>query len=319
MIGPVNGGLPYPKQFRQELRREREWLRHVRGMVNALPYVRSTYRRSAAILASGQHTIDRLPIRDRSNVFNVMDGGFDPATFPPPPPRANRDRLTFLFAGRLVPFKCPRVAIAAFGASPLLRRHHLIIAGDGPDRAMLEKQVLDLGLECTVEFTGMRTNTEIGHLMRSADVFVFPSIRESGGLVILEAMASGLACVVTDYGGPANFLTDQCAIKVPLGSTEEFTHRFREGLEKLATNNELRDRLGNAAMVRAHDLFTWDAKARTIVEIYRWVLGNRRDKPDLEVVSSQTREQALRSTPEWTQRNERLDPTQEVYSPHLRP
>jgi glycosyltransferase involved in cell wall biosynthesis len=287
VVGPVNGGLPYPTQFRQEFRQEREWLRHVRGIVNICPYVRSTYRRSAAILASCQHTIDRLPIRDKGKVFNLMEIGFDPTTFIPPPPRPHRDRLTFLFVGRLVPFKCPRVVIAAFGTSSLLRHHRLLIAGDGPDRNALEDQARSLGLQSTVEFTGMRTNAEIAELMRSADVFVFPSVRESGGMVVLEAMASGLPCVVTDYGGPANVLTNECAIKVPLGNAEELITRFRTELEKLATNKDLRNRLGKAALERAQELFTWDAKAKMIVEIYEWVLGHRHDKPDLESASSQ--------------------------------
>jgi glycosyltransferase involved in cell wall biosynthesis len=280
VIGPVNGGLPYPKQFWREFQREGEWLRLARGAVDFFPYVRSTYRRSAAIVASGQHTADRLPIDDRSKVFNLMEIGFDPTAFRPPPSRPKRERLMFLYVGRLVPFKCVSIAIAAFGASPLLRRHRLLIVGEGPDRTALEQQVRDLGLESTVEFAGPHTNSEIGELMRSADAFVFPSIRESGGMAVLEAMASGLACVVTDYGGPANLLTPDCGLKIPLGSPEELTSRFRAKLEELATSKELRDRLGKGAAERAYGLFTWDAKARALVEIYYWALERRHGQPD---------------------------------------
>ena len=289
VIGPVNGGLPYPKQFNREFRQEREWLRLARDAVSMFPYVRSTYRNSAAILASGQHTIDRLPVCDRGKVFSLMEVGFDPATFLSSTSSRphQRERLTFIFVGRLMPFKCPRIAIAAFGASPLLRRHRLLIVGDGPDRGMLEDQVRSLGLESTIVFAGMCSNAEVGKLMRSADVFVFPSIRESGGLVVVEAMASGLACVVTDYGGPGNALTHECGIKIPLGSAEELISRFKDKLEELAVDGELRDRLGAAAQTRACSLFTWDAKARIFLEIYRWVLGQRPDKPDLDTVLNQ--------------------------------
>ncbi len=286
VIGPVNGGLPYPKEFRAELHREREWLRYVRGAANALPYVRSTYRKAAAVLAVGQHTIDHLPIRDRSNVFNMLEVGFDPATFAPPVRREPRDRLTFLFVGRLVPFKCPRIAIAAFGASPLLRRHRLLLVGDGPDRGLLEELVRSLGLEGTVQFAGARASAEVSALMQAADVFVFPSIRESGGLVVVEAMASGLPCVVTDYGGPGETLASECGIKIPLGSADQLIGRFKESLEQLASDSGLRERLSTAARVRAFELFTWDGKARMVAEIYRWVLGRRPDKPDLDSVAS---------------------------------
>jgi glycosyltransferase involved in cell wall biosynthesis len=284
VIGPVNGGLPYPKQFRAELHREREWLRYVRGVVNVFPYVKTTYRKAAAVLASGQHTIDHLPIRNRNNVFNMSEIGFDPADFAQPVRHQPSDKLTFVFVGRLVPFKCPRIAIAAFGASALLRRHRLLVVGDGPDRGLLEEQVRSLGLESTVEFAGARPVSEIPAIMQAADVFVFPSIRESGGLVVVEAMASGLPCVVTDYGGPGDAVAVNCGIKIPLGSAEQLIGQFKDKLEQLASDPELRERLSTAARKRALDVFTWERKARMFVEIYRWVLGRRPDKPDLDSV-----------------------------------
>jgi glycosyltransferase involved in cell wall biosynthesis len=287
VIGPVNGGLPYPKQFRAELHREREWLRYVRGAGSLLPYVRSTYRKAAAVLAAGQHTIEKLPVRDSRKIFNIMEVGFDPVVFAPPVRHQAPDKLTFLFAGRLVPFKCPRIGIAAFGASPLLRRHRLLVVGDGSDRGLLEELVRSLGLESTVELLGPRSNADVAELMRSADVFVFPSIRESGGQVVVEAMASGLPCVITDYGGPSETVTENCGIKIPLGSAEQLISRFKDKLEQLASDAELRERLGTAARARALDLFTWDGKARMMVEIYRWVLGRRPDKPDLRSVVSE--------------------------------
>ena len=280
VIGPVNGGLPYPKEFRAELHREREWLRYIRGVVTLLPYYRSTYRKAAAILAGGQHTIEKLPVRDSRKIFNMLELGFDPAAFAPPVWRRPPDRLTFLFVGRLMPFKCPRIAIAAFGASPLLRRHRLLVVGDGPDRGLLEELVRSLGLESTVEFAGARAGSEIPALMQAADVFVFPSIRESGGAAVVEAMASGLPCVITDYGGPGTTLTDECGIKIPLCSPDQLVDQFKDRLEQLASDSELRERLGTAARARALDLFAWDAKAKMIVEIYRWVLGQRQEKPD---------------------------------------
>jgi glycosyltransferase involved in cell wall biosynthesis len=287
VIGPINGGLPYPKQFRRELWREREWLRYVRDLGQFLPYVRSTYRNAAAILASGRHTIDRLPIRDEDKVLNLMEIGFDPTRFAPALERPSRNTLTFLFVGRLVPFKCTRIAVAAFGSSPRLRRHRLLIAGDGPEREPLKEQIRSLGLEDTVELLGNRRNDEIAALMGSADVFVLPSIRESGGLVVAEAMASGLPCVVTDYGGPANVMADDCGFKIPLGDPDELAHRFREKLELLAMDGDLRTRMGQAAAERIRRSFTWDSKARMIHEVYRWVLGQRPDKPDLDSIASE--------------------------------
>jgi len=80
-----------------------------------------------------------------------------------------------------------------------------------------------------------------------------------------------------------------------MGSPEELTARFREKLEQLVLDPELRTRLGDAAAKRMSELYTWDAKGRMIHEIYRWVLGQRADKPDLDRIFSEG-EPALRQT-----------------------
>jgi glycosyltransferase involved in cell wall biosynthesis len=100
-------------------------------------------------------------------------------------------------------------------------------------------------------------------------------------------MASGMACVVTDYGGPGNVVTQECGIKIPLGTGEELIDRFRDKLERLAVDSELRNHLGKVARERIRRFFTWDVKARMFLEVYHWVLGHRRDKPDLESVADQ--------------------------------
>jgi glycosyltransferase involved in cell wall biosynthesis len=281
VIGPVNGGLPYPKEFQREMWQEREWLRYVRGLVRYLPYVRSTYKNAAAVLASGQHTRDRLPIRDPRKVFHFTEVGFDPNSFEPATRHQAGEQLKFIFVGRLVPFKCPRIAISAFGSSPILRRHRLVIVGDGPDRGALEGLISSLGLENTVELTGGLSHKGVAARMRSSDVFVFPSIREAGGSVIAEAMACGLPSVIADYGGPGEMLPPECGIKIPLASADEMIVEFRRALEELAADHDRRERMGAAAIAAIQNNFTWDAKARMIYEVYRWVLGECRDKPDL--------------------------------------
>ena len=252
--------------------------RYIRGAVTLLPYYRSTYRKAAAILAAGQHTIEKLPVRDTRKIFNMLEVGFDAAAFAPER-RQPSDRLTFLFVGRLIPFKCPRIAIEAFGASPLLRRHRLLVVGDGPDRALLEELVRSLGLESTVEFAGAVPAPRFQRSCRPQTSLSFPPSGKLGGGPLSRPWI-GLPCVITDYGGPGDAMTDECGIKIPLCSPDQLIDQFRDRLERLAADSELRERLGTAARERALDLFTWDAKARMIVEIYRWVLGQRQEKPD---------------------------------------
>ena len=116
VLGPLNGGLRWPPEYLGEQRREREWMSNFRSAYRMLPYYRSTYARST-VLAAFQHTIDDLPPLAQKDAIDFPEVGFDPATFHAPPARPVNDSVTFLFVGRLVPYKCADVVVQAFAAS----------------------------------------------------------------------------------------------------------------------------------------------------------------------------------------------------------
>jgi glycosyltransferase involved in cell wall biosynthesis len=282
VLGPLNGGLKWPKAFRSELRREREWLVHVRSAYKLMAYYRATYQKSAAILAAFDHTIQDLPRSVRARTINFPEVGIDPDLFNSVPRDTNGEQVTFLYVGRLVPYKCADVAVAAFAASPLLKKHRLRIVGDGPDRAKLEQMIRENELESCVELVGRRTQSEVAAIMREADVLTFPSIRELGAGVVVEAMACGRTCVVVDYGGPGGLINSARGVKVPLASKDELVRSFARELEKLAVDPQRRLELGQKAQSYSLREYSWDAKALKMIEVYKWVLGQRRDRPVFE-------------------------------------
>jgi glycosyltransferase involved in cell wall biosynthesis len=279
VLGPLNGNLPWPSGFGAELRREREWLSYLRNAHKLLPFSRTTYTRAAAVLAAFDHTLADLPASVRDRAINFPEVGIDPAVFSAPE-RPKRERLTVLYAGRLVPYKLPEVVVRAFAASPALRRHRLVVAGDGPERPRLEAIVREHGLEGCVELVGQKTQAQIGALMRDAEIFAFPSIRELGAGVVVEAMACGMACVVVDYGGPATLIGPDRGVKVPLADKDALVARFAAELDALVADPDRTARLGAAAHAHAMDHYAWDVKARKTLEIYEWVLGRRSERPD---------------------------------------
>ena len=281
VIGPLNGGLKWPAAFSGERKREKEWLTYVRGAYRLLPYYRSTYKRSAAILAAFTHTIDDLPSGCRDRVLDFPEVGIDPSRFAAPQrtPKKPGDQLTFLYAGRLVPYKCPDVALRAFASRSELANHRMIIVGDGPERPKLEQIVRDEKLEGRVTLTGKKPQAEVAQHMREADVFVFPSIRELGAGVVVEAMACGMTCVVVDYGGPSALIRDGNGVKVPLASKDELVRAIGEQLVKLAADPGQCVTMGEKARNDALGIYGWDVKARKTVQAYEWALG-RGPKPD---------------------------------------
>jgi len=279
VLGPLNGGLPWPDAYRSELHREREHLSLLRSAFRLLPYHRSTYARAGVILGAFRHTLDDLPPTARGAALDYPEVGIDPTLFHPPEHARPAGLLTFLFAGRLVPYKCCDVLIAAFARSHVLRRHRLLIVGEGPEQPMLVAMVAEHGLTHCVEFAGWKSQAEVAELMRTANVFAFPSIRELGAGVVVEAMASGCVPVVVDYGGPGGLVDDSNGIRLPLGPKAELVAGFSAALEALAMDRERMERLGRAAAEHALAAYSWEAKARTMVEVYELALRRREAPP----------------------------------------
>jgi glycosyltransferase involved in cell wall biosynthesis len=115
VLGPLNGGLRWPSEYRYELFREREWLSYLREAYRYLPYHRSTYTDSSAILSAFPHTAADIGAEFGERIVNFPEVGIDPEIFTRPSKRrGNAAQKTFLFVGRLVPYKLPRLAVEAF-------------------------------------------------------------------------------------------------------------------------------------------------------------------------------------------------------------
>jgi hypothetical protein len=97
VLGPLNGGLRWPEGYGAERDREKEWLVKLREAYRYLPFYKSSYDKSAAILAAFRHTLDDLPKSALGRAINFPEVGIDPELFRAAPAR-HGSRLTFLFA-----------------------------------------------------------------------------------------------------------------------------------------------------------------------------------------------------------------------------
>ncbi|RLG08295.1 MAG: hypothetical protein DRN68_03955 [Thaumarchaeota archaeon] len=92
---------------------------------------------------------------------------------------------------------------------------HLDIVGDGPARAEYEQMAIKLGIADKVTFHGLKPKREVAEFMRKADLFVLPSLYETFGCVLIEAMASGIPVIATSCGGPEDIVKKEVGIIVP--------------------------------------------------------------------------------------------------------
>lgn len=280
VMGPLNGGVPWPAAFDAERRREREWLSYVRGAYRLRPGRGAMYRACAAILAGSRHTASEVPAAHRDRVVYLPENAVDPARFARRAAQDVSGPLRACFIGRMVPYKGPDMALEA--AAPLLRSGRLAMdmLGDGPMRAELEAFAAREGLGAAVTFHGMVDHARVQDIAARSNLLVFPSIREFGGGVVLEAMSMGVVPLVVDYAGPGELVTAGTGLKVPLGDRAGIVASVRARLEALAADPSGLPGMGARAQARAHALFTWPAKARQVREVYDWVLGRRPDRPE---------------------------------------
>ena len=94
-------------------------------------------------------------------------------------------------------------------------------------------------------------------------------------MVVLEAMACGKPIVCLDFGGPGEFVTPKCGIKVKVRTPEQVVNDLASALKRLALDNDLRYKLSQGAKKRAMD-FSWDRKGKIIENIYNRALSNRK-------------------------------------------
>jgi glycosyltransferase involved in cell wall biosynthesis len=279
VIGPLNGGLPWPPGFSQ-LEKQKEWVSSLRNLYRYLPFAKSTYRYAAAIIAASSQTCGEFA-RYRDKLFFIPENGISRSLCSDDlRSKDPESRLDLIFVGGLVPRKACDLALRA--AAPLLRggRARFTVLGDGPERKNLEQLVKSLGIDKDVVFFGWVARSKVIQRLRSADVLVFPSVRDFGGGVVFEALATGAVPVVADFGGPGDIVKPEVGCKVPVTSEADLLAQMERVLTELADDRDLLEELRLRGMSYAREYLTWEAKAQDTSGILRWVLGIG-PKPDL--------------------------------------
>jgi len=247
---------------------ERAWLLTVERYTH--PWCRYVVGNSPSVVA---HLARRAGVPPRRLV--LVQGGIDPE----PIRRAHPiDRASLglragapvvLWTGRLDPVK--RIDDLVLAATQLVRQAiplQLLIVGEGPEKPRLQKLVGESGMSDRVHFAGRRS--DVPRLLRTADLFVFPSRTEGLPNSLLEAMAAGLPVVATNVPGNRDVLTDgKTGLLVP----PYRPYQLAAAMLKLLQNKSLAESLGAAASRAVDHRFQLRQTHRAYERLYRDVVG----------------------------------------------
>jgi glycosyltransferase involved in cell wall biosynthesis len=245
-----------------------EALRNANNLLQAAPFhvLPKRARATTLILVSTremQRTFAKLGFD--SEVMPTI--GLNPAEMPFQPHRPGEGPLRLLFVGNILTLKGVDLALEALQQSQT--NAVLTLVGAGTYLAAAQRLAGRLGLREQVKFEGRLPRPEVLKAYPDYDVFVFPSLHDTGGYAIIEAMFNELPVICLDYGGPAVVVRDGCGIKVPLGPRAKVIAGLAAAIRSYDRNRAAIQEHGHAAREVILREYDWDKKGAQMNERYQ--------------------------------------------------
>lgn len=181
------------------------------------------------------------------------------------------DAKEVIFVGRLVERKGVRFLIEAFAHVKDAIPHRLVIIGDGPERTDLEQRTHNLNLEDRIIFTGRISDEELYRHYNQCSFIVLPAVYDAKGdieglgVVLIEAMSYSKPAIASNAGGITDIMTDgENGFLVP----PRDVHALAKAIERLATDNEMRERMGVRAKQVVDGKFSWNRITSQLISLY---------------------------------------------------
>lgn len=187
--------------------------------------------------------------------------------------KVKNGKCVFLVAGRMIYRKGHRFLLDAMRSISIETDYEVRIVGAGSELASLQKIVKkDANLKNHTVFVQKIPYTEMKKEYENADVFIMPSIRETTGSVLLEAMGYGLPVIAIDKFGSGLILNRDIGWTYNGTTREEYITSLAKSMEYCITHPEEVERRGKNMLKKAHR-YTWEKKVTTFNDIYKEVLS----------------------------------------------
>ncbi|MCB5197190.1 glycosyltransferase [Deefgea salmonis] len=275
--GPLNCGLGNPHGFESILQQESQWLNHGRRLGQWWSAWLERHSPLRITLTATQATRKALPFAQQIQSRMLLENGIDPRRFvatPYPLLATANNPLKILFVGRMLAVKGVEFLLQAVAK---LVQHdgvpvELTLAGDGSKLADYRSQATALQIEANCQFLGNVPLAQVPALMQACHVFCLPSVRESGGAVLLEAMASARPVIAFNFGGPAELVTPDVGTLLDADSPNSLIEQLHIALLDCYRSPRRWLEMGLRGAERLHQPhslgFTWPDKLDAAEQMY---------------------------------------------------
>ena len=264
IFGPVGGGEHTPPLLKKMFSRKNRIMEALRKLVNNCvrfdPLMWQTFASAQAIYVTSGQSLELIPRRFRGKTRVQLAIGISETDIPALPFPENERVDKILYCGKLIYWKGPELAVRAFArVAPRLPGATLTFIGGGAEQQSLQRLARDFGVSDRIEWRAGVARGEMLSLYRDFGLFLYPSLHDSGGMVVLEALARGLPVVCLKLGGPGLIVDESCGIAVDVQSknVEQVVSELESALFRLATSGETRRALEQGAVSRSRR-FSWE-------------------------------------------------------------
>lgn len=267
VFGPVGGGEDAPWRLKRSIRGVEKFKEILRTLLNVAakldPFLWLAYSRAELILVKTRETAASLPKPFRSRAIVFSEIGVDvPEDSGVRETRQANGAFRILYAGRLLGWKGVHFALQA--VAQLCRKGYRVeftIVGRGPYEPALRELARELDLKKEVQWLSHVPQLALFKLYREMDCLLFPSLHDSSGNVVLEALSFGLPVVCLDLGGPATLVDPSSAIVVRTQGLDEagLSSALTQALASLIDSPERLAALSTGALRRARKM-SWSGR-----------------------------------------------------------
>ncbi len=279
IFGPLNGGMTYPDAFSQYEGRFSSIFTHIgRRFSETIHYLLPGKRLAKIIMVANERTKQALPKNLKADIHHIVENGVDLSIWKNDKSQNTLSTLPkYVYVGRLVDWKAVDILLYAFfHACEKYGAMELHIIGDGGERKKLEDITSQHSAsKGKVIFHGWLQQSAIAPVLNGARALVLPSLYECGGAVVLEAMASSLAVIATNWGGPADYLDKECGILISPLSRGDLIEGFSSAMIQLAKKPQLALQLGETGRKKIESLYDWEIKISHVLNIYQLLLTTK--------------------------------------------